>query len=385
MTNILCLDSEGGHGGSSRSLFFILDGMELKGLSVEVWCKKDSWIVEQYSRMGVICRVYPEIPKFTAVKTLHGNLVGLFSFIAIQLPLSVKFIRQLILRCSDKQVVHINHISLVPLAFIIRLFHKHIRIITHIRTMPPPSLFSRIQAKLCNYISDQHIFITENERQHFQFLCDKPIEGQVIYNPIKQQRKRKELKTKDQKRRVTVLSLSNLSFERGIDRILQVAECLPKEERQYFLFILAGDIPLQKKMFSKNRGFKLKEKIERAGLESSFSFTGHVSSPEHLIETSDVLLKLTREDNPWGRDILEALGAGLPVASVGSYDKFVKTNRTGLLLSDFDPNAIAKWLVYLSDNPFEIEKLSHEAIETIRLYNSPKNSARLLKDIWMQN
>ena len=384
MTKILCLDNEGGHGGSSRSLHFILEAMDLSDLSVTVWCKRKSWLVEEYKKKGIDCLVYPRMPKFTAVEKLHGNLIEFFRFVVIQLPLSFWFLRQLISQCSKTEIVHINHISLLPLAFMIRMANKRIRIVTHIRTMPPPSFFARVQAKLCNHISDEYIFITENEREHFQLLCNRQVQGQIIHNPVKQRKVTHLKKTAERKRHINILSLSNFSFQRGVDRLIEVAKCLPQEERHNFSFILAGNIPLQTKRIFPSKGINFRDEIKKAQVEDLFSFPGHVSSPERLIENSDVLLKLTRENNPWGRDILEALGAGLPVVSVGSYDKFVRTNQTGLLLENFNPQTVADWLVHLLHSPAEMEKLAYKAIDTIERYNSPVIAARLLKYSWIQ-
>ena len=383
MTKILCLDNEGGHGGSSRSLYFVLEAMDRSDLSVTVWCKRKSWLVEEYEKRGIDCRICPRMPKYTVVEKFHGNLFEFFHFITIQLPLSFSFLRQLLLHCSKTDIVHINHMSLLPLAFVIRLTNKHVRIVTHVRTMPPPSFFARAQAKLCNYISDKHIFITENEQLHFQYLCNCHVPGQIIHNPVKQQKAHELGKAEGRERHITVLSLSNFSFQRGVDRVIEVAKCLPREERHNFSFILAGNIPLQTKKVLSNKGINLKEEIQRAGIEDLFSFTGHVSSPERLIKNSDVLLKLTRENNPWGRDILEALGAGLPVASIGSYNKFVETNQTGLLLENFDAQIVANWLVYLSHNPSEIKMLAVNAIDRIKRLNSPEIAAHLLKFSWV--
>ena len=36
-------------------------------------------------------------------------------------------------------------------------------------------------------------------------------------------------------------------------------------------------------------------------------FMGHVKNPEKFIKESDILIRPTRENNPWGRDILEAM------------------------------------------------------------------------------
>ena len=56
-----------------------------------------------------------------------------------------------------------------------------------------------------------------------------------------------------------------------------------------------------------------------------FKFMGYIKNVDELINESDILIRPTREYNPMGRDVLEAMSAGKAVISVGKYDKFVKT------------------------------------------------------------
>ena len=58
-------------------------------------------------------------------------------------------------------------------------------------------------------------------------------------------------------------------------------------------------------------------------------FIGHVNNPEKFIKESDILIRPTRENNPWGRDILEAMAFGKTIISVGTYDKFIKNDLMG--------------------------------------------------------
>ena len=43
-----------------------------------------------------------------------------------------------------------------------------------------------------------------------------------------------------------------------------------------------------------------------------FVFLGHVSEPERVLAGCNVLARLSRENNPWGRDVIEALKARFP-------------------------------------------------------------------------
>ena len=97
---------------------------------------------------------------------------------------------------------------------------------------------------------------------------------------------------------------------------------------------------------------------------------------------ADVLLKPTREDNPWGRDILEGLGYGLPVASVGRYDRFVETGETGLLQDRFDAAELAEWLIEMARRPDRLIAMRGNAAGRIAALCDPERQAGALADFW---
>jgi glycosyltransferase involved in cell wall biosynthesis len=90
-------------------------------------------------------------------------------------------------------------------------------------------------------------------------------------------------------------------------------------------------------------------------------------------------VKPTREANPWGRDIIEALAAGRPVLSVGRYDRFVEDGVTGVLQPDFDADAMAGRIARLADNRDEIERMALAgAARVAALCGGPARAADLL-------
>ena len=80
-------------------------------------------------------------------------------------------------------------------------------------------------------------------------------------------------------------------------------------------------------------------------------FPGHVSEPERALVACDALIKLTRQANPWGRDAMEALAAGLPVITLGSFQGFVENEVNGYIAEDYRPAEIADYLQRLADDP----------------------------------
>ena len=115
-----------------------------------------------------------------------------------------------------------------------------------------------------------------------------------------------------------------------------------------------------------------------------FHFVGRTSQPEKILKNSDILIKLSRENNPWSRDIIEAMGAGKPVISIGSYDKFVKTNKTGLLLKKFNPNLISNWLLQVNNKPRLLNRMGINCKKTVNYFCNQNKQIRKLENLWLK-
>ena len=75
---ILCIDHEGGFGGSSRSLFYLIQNIIKidSNIIFEVWCKKRGPIQEMYKRIGVKCRVKEDIRIYSTLYRFSRNVYG---------------------------------------------------------------------------------------------------------------------------------------------------------------------------------------------------------------------------------------------------------------------------------------------------------------------
>jgi glycosyltransferase involved in cell wall biosynthesis len=124
------------------------------------------------------------------------------------------------------------------------------------------------------------------------------------------------------------------------------------------------------------------EIVTAHGLSSYFEFLGHISDPERVLMESHVLIKPTRENNPWGRDILEAMAAGLPVVSVGTYSRFVEKDVTGLLQSRFDAKGVACFLMHLLANPDRRAGMGVSARDRVASLCDPTKHAEMLTELW---
>ena len=120
------------------------------------------------------------------------------------------------------------------------------------------------------------------------------------------------------------------------------------------------------------------------GVGDWFVFLGHVDEPERVLVASDILAKPTREDNVWGRDVIEAMAAAKPVIAVGSRDIFITHCETGFLFSDFDPVEWADILITLADNPERVRSVGEAAgLRVASLCNGPDRAADLVA-VWQK-
>jgi len=71
---VLCLDIEGGHGGSSRSLVELLRHVDRAAVAPEVWCRRDGPTRARLEALGLPVRIAPDMPKVSSLPRLSRNL-----------------------------------------------------------------------------------------------------------------------------------------------------------------------------------------------------------------------------------------------------------------------------------------------------------------------
>ncbi|MEE9210492.1 MAG: glycosyltransferase family 4 protein [Kiloniellales bacterium] len=383
---VLCLDIEGGHGGSSRSLFESVRYLDRDQVQAEVWCRREGPAQAHYAALDVPCRVVSGLPKVSSLPRLSRNLLVYAGFTRDFLRAGA-FRRSLAREVNARfDRVHFNHEGLFLLARWLRP-RTEVPLTMHIRTKVPDTPFARWQTRTISRGLDHLVFITENEEEHHRALGGTA-PGTVIYNAITLPDGRvSPHPAVPDDRRFKIASLSNYSWLRGTDRLVDVAETLAALGRRDFLFVAAGEMSLSRSLPGAlgkigRRGGSLKEYVDSRGVGDMFLFLGHVSEPERVLSGCDALAKPTREDNPWGRDILEAFASGKPVLSVGRWDRFVEAGKTGILQRRFNAHALARELVELADDRERCAVMGATGRERVRrLCNGPDRAAELFA-VW---
>lgn len=383
---VLCLDIEGGFGGSSRSLFQSVKHLDRSRAETEVWCKREGPIQEHYRELGIACRVEPLMPKMSSLPRFSRNLFQCARF-ALEYRRSLGFRRALAREVNERfDLVHFNHEALFLLARWLRP-RTRVPLTMHIRTNLVDTVFARRQTRLISKNIDHLVFITENERDHFKRLGGRA-GGTVIYNIVSAPETHvSPHESVPGDKRFKIACLSNYSWNRGLDRLVEVGQVLLDKGKEKILFVMAGDMGLTRSLPGElgkigAQGGTLADYVREMGLSDMFLFLGHVAEPETVLAACDALAKPTRENNPWGRDILEALAFGRPVLSVGTYDRFVVPGETGVLQAVFNAKDMAEEIVNMADNPEMRARMGQNAKERVAgLCGGPERADDLL-NVW---
>jgi len=257
----------------------------------------------------------------------------------------------------------------------------------HVRTTVPANLFTRCQFRSIVDNASNLIFITENNKHLTEHLVRKKIRGAEIFNIVRVPENIEANAELASDPRFKVAVLSNYDYMRGIDRLVDTACILAERGRRDVLFIIAGKMNLSPSSPGElgkigRRGGTLADYAKENHVANMFRFLGHIADPYPVLAACDLLAKPTREYNPWGRDILEAMAFGRPVITVGTYDRFVENGVTGVLHAEFDAEEWADDIARLADDRRLGQRLGSAAAERVaKLCDGPSRAHDLLA-VW---
>ncbi len=386
---VLCLDVEGGYGGSSRSLYEGIRHMDRTRLDAEVWCKKAGPIQARYEAAGIPVRVAPRMPRVSSVPQLSRNFL-VYALFLRDWALAGEVRRELLNAVKSVDLVHCNHEGLFLLGRWLKR-RTGVPLTIHVRTNLLDTPFARWQERTIARTADEIVFISENERANFERLAGRGADGTVIFNPVAvpPEPANRHPDIPDDGRFRIVCTSSKYSYQRGTDRVVDLAAVLAARGRRDIALVIAGEMALQRSLpgvlgrIARNGG-SMADYAEHRGVTDMVQFLGFVPNPEQVLEAGDVLFKPTREWNagnlghPWGRDILEAMAAAMPVLSIGRYDRFVETGVTGVLQTQFDAETLADEVVRLADDPALVARMGATARERVaKICHAPARAADL--------
>lgn len=362
--------------------------MDSRQVRAKVICRRQSRLQKEYSDLGIENHVEPELPLFSpTVEGWKSNL----SLLKNSLPSLLRSFRKFDYLTEEIEnefdLVHFNHVSLFVLAARFRrLTDKPFTM--HIRTRPANMLLTRLQARSVLKSCDKLIYITENEQKYFASLAESA-PGDVIFNPaIAPAAHLSRHPDVPDDERLKIASLKNFSLTLGHTRLAEIAGALAgMGAHNKVLFVIAGDMRLWPSLPGKlgetaARGGDFKDYVEALGLGDYFLFLGWVPNPEQVLAACDALAAPGYENNPWGRDIIEAFSLGKPVIATGHWDTFVKNGETGLLAENFDAGKFARDILRLAEDRSKLRDMGEAGRRNINSLCNPSARAHDLQQLW---
>ena len=116
-------------------------------------------------------------------------------------------------------------------------------------------------------------------------------------------------------------------------------------------------------------------KIKLLGLEKNVKIKGQTKEPKEVLLNADILIRPSRRNDNWGRDIIEAMSTGKFIISTGN-DSFFLTNKfNGIVVNNWNVTDLKKTIKgYIND----IDKLNNIKLNAynfaLKNFNSKRNS-----------
>lgn len=353
--NLLHFDVEGGWGGSSISLFEIIKKLKKTNNKSFVVCRRKGPIQKKYKKENIKFFIEKKIYSFIPRK--NGKNIKNFLSSAVQIiPFLFGILNIIkIIKKHNIDILHINYEGLFLLGFLLK-FITNKPIIFHIRTQfPEKNLACKfIVFLITKYIADYIFFITDLERYFFnKYKNHSKIPKKILYNIS-------SFKPSKRNKKSNIISyFGNISYAKGVDRIIDIAKICQKKKLNYKFKIFGK---LNKFSYGKEFYYKLKQTIKIYKL-NNIHLMGHVSSPKVYLSKSYLLIRLSRANDPYGRDIIEALTMGVPSIATGSYQGIIKNNFNGYLINKFSLQKIIFYLEKLEKNYKERNRLSSNCMK----------------------
>ncbi len=372
MIRTLHVDIEGGWGGSSRSLYELVKRFDRTRIEPVVAHRQSGPIEGLYRDIDVPLVHIPEIASFLPRPGVGKKMLIVK---APELMGLWRGARRLIetARKYRTQLIHLNYEGLFLLAPLLRR-KLGIPIVCHCRaaSMADDFLGRWLVNQLCRNV-DHLFFIGPVEERRIRSMSrGRAIPGDVLWNIAPEPVPRRPLDAVPE-----IVYLGGIDPIKGTDRLFDVAVELEKIQAPPMIMAVYGNSRF-KKGFDKD----LKQKVDSAGLQHRIAFRGHTSEPMQALAGAMALLRTSRLNDPWGRDVIEAITMGVPVLATGTFDKIVEPGVNGYLFESFDARSVAERLVELAANKTLWQRLSRAAREKGEIEYSGKRQIHVVTRVF---
>lgn len=333
-TCTLHIDIEGGFGGSSRSLFELVSRFDRNRIEPIIVCRRDGPIASRYMEQGITCIHVPEIVSYAPRNEKSFKNLIATSPKLIGMLKAVRAIHKIATKHNVK-VVHLNYEGLFVMAPFLRR-RLGLPMVGHSRTQIPDNMWGRWETRTLDKNVSHMFFISPAEEAAFRKHSNVP--GEILWNiastptglPVYPDHP-------------VAVALGNIDEVKGSDRLVDVAAALDALNAPPLRIDVYGSARNNPSFYQ-----DLVERVTRLGLQERISFLGHTNHPEKILQTSLALIRPSRWNDPWGRDVIEATRHGLPSLATGTAEFVIENEKTGFLFEEFSAEEMARTLIRLA-------------------------------------
>lgn len=263
---------------------------------------------------------------------------------------AARFIAHLIAR-EKVDLVHLN--DALPLAEpgILAAWRQHRPSVVLVRSFTPIDRFhiwiSRLPA--AGIVTSQPLL--ENQRQQktrFKrvFTLPNAIDFSEYQEPVDRLGVRQEFGLSADA--ILVIVVGRLMRRKGLDIFLEALAQVVPQHPQVHALIVGGEAITEQGLQQ-----ELQQLAQQLNLSEHVHFSGMRRDVPRLLLAADIASFVPTEPEPFGRVIIEAMAAGLPVigARHGAIPDIIREGETGLLVPSGDPPALAAALQQLLADP----------------------------------
>lgn len=337
--NTAHVDIEGGWGGSSRSLFELIKRLDRCRIAPIVIHREAGPLQDWYKSIGIPTYHVPEIASLVPRENhVLKNIIARTPQL-MRINSAARKIADITLE-RETDLIHLNYEGLFLLARRLQAL-THLPMIGHWRTQVGRNLWGRWLAKSYDASTQRIFFISPNERCRFieltaskQFAqtsaCRGDESAEVMWNIARHSLPRQPLRNPPD-----IVFLGNISKSKGALRIPYIARALSDRG-------IAGCFSIYGQTRS---GGQLRERISKLAddlaVSDKLDLCGHITGVDRILSRAAVLIRPSCDSDPWGRDVIEATSAGVPVVATGTYNGVIEHDVNGLLVHPYSDEAFA--------------------------------------------
>jgi glycosyltransferase involved in cell wall biosynthesis len=175
----------------------------------------------------------------------------------------------------------------------------------------------------------------------------------------------------------TVGYLARIAPEKGLDRLVEAYGRL--QELRAGLppsrLVAAGYLAPEHRPYLES----IRRRAAELRLDGRFEYAGELDRTEkfHFLRTLSVLSVPSPYDEPKGLYLLEAMSCGVPVVQPrrGAFPEIIEATGGGLLVEPDDPDALARAILSLWENPRRRDELARAGRDGVRTHYSAERMA----------